>query len=58
MAGRKGEVVTDMLGNEMIANSGAPAVDGPSLDELTVQLMERARVEGVQLVGPGGLLSG
>jgi transposase-like protein len=30
----------------------------PSLEQLAVQLMDRARDEGVSLVGPGGLLAG
>ena len=33
-------------------------IEGPSADErLAKDLVERARSEGVQLVGPGGLLS-
>jgi putative transposase len=38
---------------------GGSGLEGePSLQQLAVQLMDRARDEGVSLVGPGGLLSG
>jgi hypothetical protein len=32
--------------------------DSTSLEQLAVQLMDRAQAQGVSLVGPGGLLSG
>jgi putative transposase len=59
MARRKGQVVTDTID----LTSGASPFGGsepaaPSLEQLAVQLMDRARDEGVSLVGPGGLLSG
>ena len=59
MAGRKGQVVTDMIdltSSEELA--GGPSGERPSLEQLAVQLMDRARDEGVSLVGPGGLLAG
>jgi putative transposase len=36
----------------------SPAIAGPTDVEVARQLMDRARAEGVSLVGPGGLLSG
>jgi putative transposase len=59
MARRKGLVVTDTLDlttGSAAAGGSEPAA--PSLQQLAVQLMDRARDEGVSLVGPGGLLSG
>jgi putative transposase len=38
--------------------SSSPAVAAPTDVEVARQLMDRARTEGVSLVGPGGLLSG
>ena len=35
-----------------------PAGGFPSLEELAVELFDRARTEGVTLLGPGGLLGG
>src|SRR6516165_7947803 len=59
MARRKGQVVTDTIdltSSEM--SGGGSAAERPSLEQLAVQLMDRARDEGVSLVGPGGLLAG
>jgi transposase-like protein len=54
MARRKGQVVTDTIDRA----GGAELDNKASLEQLAVQLMDRARDEGVSLVGPGGLLSG
>src|SRR5262245_15705099 len=54
MAQRKGQVVTDTIDRAGDAELDSKA----SLQQLAVQLMDRARDEGVSLVGPGGLLSG
>ena len=44
---------------DTIDRVGGAELDGKaSLEQLAVQLMDRARDEGVSLVGPGGLLSG
>jgi putative transposase len=56
MARRKGLVVTDTI--DLTTGSDAAGGSGPSLQQLAVQLMDRAGDEGVSLVGPGGLLSG
>jgi transposase-like protein len=40
------------------AGPARPAGELPSLEELAVELFDRARAEGVTLVGPGGLLGG
>jgi transposase-like protein len=53
MARRKGQVVTDTIERTSDSAGGRP-----SLEQLAVQLMDRARDEGVSLVGPGGLLAG
>jgi putative transposase len=60
MARRKGLVVTNTidLRSDVIAPGGSELEGEPSLQQLAVQLMDRARDEGVSLVGPGGLLSG
>jgi hypothetical protein len=59
MTRRKGQVVTDTIEVRSceLAAGGSGAVR-PSLEQLAVQLMDRARDEGVSLVGPGGLLAG
>ena len=46
----------DLTSSETAA--GGPGGESPSLAQLAVQLMDRARDEGVSLVGPGGLLAG
>ncbi len=57
MARRKGLKVTDVIDATAVeAAAGGP--DERSVQELAVELFERARSEGVTLVGPGGLLSG
>jgi putative transposase len=41
-----------------VADEATPSVETPSADEqLAKELVERARNEGAQLVGPGGLLT-
>src|SRR5579875_2554584 len=58
MARRKGLEVTDVIDATAVeAAAGGPAGER-SVPELAVELFERARSEGVTLVGPGGLLSG
>src|SRR3974377_58027 len=54
MARREGQVVTDTIDRTSSELEGGQ----PSLEQLAVQLMDRARDEGVSLVGPGGLLAG
>jgi transposase-like protein len=54
MARRKGQVVTDTIE----CTSSELEQGQPSLEQLAVQLMDRAKDEGVSLVGPGGLLAG
>jgi len=54
MARRKGQVVTDTIDR----TSSEFEQGQPSLEQLAVQLMDRAKDEGVSLVGPGGLLAG
>jgi putative transposase len=51
------EIVSD-AGSELADRAGSPAMVAPTDVEVARQLMDRARVEGVSLVGPGGLLSG
>src|SRR5215204_3136612 len=51
MARRRGQAVTDTT---MVKPSSTSAVD----EEMARQLMDRAKAEGVSLVGPGGLLAG
>ena len=46
----------DLTSSEVAA--GGSGLERPSLEQLAVQLMDRARDEGVSLVGPGGLLAG
>ena len=53
--------MADVLGDpgmERADGVSSPAVTAPSDVEVARQLMDRARAEGVSLVGPGGLLSG
>jgi putative transposase len=53
--------VTDTTSDEQIDGmdpGSSPAIAGPTDVEVARQLMDRARAEGVSLVGPGGLLSG
>src|SRR5215211_162207 len=59
MAGRRGRAVTDTMAQALAAGDDE-ASSPPALTdaELARQLMERARAEGVSLVGPGGLLAG
>src|SRR5262245_4671473 len=60
MARWKGQVVTDTidLTSDDIASGGSELENEASLEQLAVQLMDRARDQGVSLIGPGGLLSG
>jgi putative transposase len=60
MARRTGLVVTDTidLTSSETPAGGSELAERPSLEQLAVQLMDRARDEGVSLVGPGGLLAG
>jgi putative transposase len=51
MARRRGQAVTDTT---IVNRSSTSAVD----DDIARQLMDRAKAEGVSLVGPGGLLAG
>jgi putative transposase len=46
-----------MLSDATMENEAEP-VGGSSLEDLAVQLVERAQAQGVDLVGPGGLLAG
>ncbi len=46
----------DLRSNEV--NAGGSGPERPSLEQLAVQLMDRARDEGVSLVGPGGCWPG
>jgi putative transposase len=58
---RKGLVVTDVIDVVEVAANGAvvdSAAPERSVEDLAVELFERARSEGVNLVGPGGLLAG
>jgi putative transposase len=58
MARRKGLAVTDVIDATVSeAAAGGPAGER-SVQELAAELFERAKAEGVSLVGPGGLLSG
>src|ERR1700691_1079556 len=58
MTRRKGLVVTDTIDLTSRDNRTGGSEAGPSLEQLAVQLMDRAKDEGVSLVGPGGLLAG
>src|SRR3954451_11624204 len=51
MGRRRGQAVTDTT---IVDPSSARAAD----EDIARQLMERAKAQGVSLVGPGGLLSG
>src|SRR4051812_19310684 len=51
MARRRGQAVTDTT---IVDSSSSRGLD----EDIARQLMERAKAEGVSLVGPGGLLSG
>lgn len=58
MARRKGLEVTDVIDATAVkAAAGGPA-DERSVQELAAELFERAKAEGMSLVGPDGLLSG
>jgi putative transposase len=46
----------DLTSRDVAAGGSEPG--RPSLEQLAVQSMDRARDEGVSLVGPGGLLAG
>jgi putative transposase len=48
----------DTIGLNGSAGGSNASDDASSLEQLAVQLMDRADAEGVSLVGPGGLLSG
>jgi putative transposase len=50
--------VTDTIDLTSRDNRTGGSEAGPSLEQLAVQLMDRAKDEGVSLVGPGGLLAG
>lgn len=60
MAQRKGQVVTDTidLRTGALESGGSELESEPTLEQLAVQLMDRAKDDGVSLVGPGGLLAG
>src|SRR6516225_5576455 len=58
MARRKGQVVTDTIDLTSSEVGTGGSAERTSVEQLAVQLMDRARDEGVSLVGPGGLLSG
>ena len=53
MARRRGQLVSDTTDT-----TAAEAASGPIDEEVARDLLERARREGVSLVGPGGLLAG
>jgi putative transposase len=53
MARRRGQLVSDTT-----VTTTAEAPSGPIDEEVAKDLLERARREGVSLVGPGGLLAG
>jgi putative transposase len=55
MARRKGQVVTDTI---EVTTEENGAGGSPSVEQLAVELLDRAKDEGISLVGPGGLLSG
>src|ERR1700739_2113181 len=57
---RKGQVVTDTIDLKTSAlEAGGSELDQElSVEQLAVQLTDRARDEGVSLIGPGGLLAG
>jgi hypothetical protein len=53
MARRKGQVVTDMI--DRTSSDLAELERKPSLEQLAVQLMDRAKDEGRESCGPGRL---
>jgi hypothetical protein len=59
MAQRKGQAVTDTMSVEAPSSVDGEGATSPpaTLEADARQLMERARAEGVNLVGPGGLLT-
>jgi hypothetical protein len=58
MARRRGQAVTDTMTDATAASGDGANSPGVLTDvEVGRQLMERARAEGVKLVGPGGLLA-
>src|SRR5690242_19140001 len=58
MARRRGQAVTDTMTETTPASGDGVGSPGVLSDvEVARQLMERARAEGVKLVGPGGLLA-
>jgi putative transposase len=54
MARRRGQLVTDMTETTTAVAPSEACLD----EEVAKDLLERARREGVSLVGPGGLLAG
>jgi len=58
MARRRGQLVTDVIDATSSALTGGGSEGPASLEQLAVQLMDRAQAQGVSLVGPGGLLAG
>src|ERR1700682_2764154 len=61
MARRKGQVVTDTIdlrSSEAVMGGPAASEGPPSLEQLAVQLMDRAHEQGGSLVGRGGVLAG
>jgi putative transposase len=50
--------VTDVIDDMSIPAAGGGSEGRPSLEQLAVQLMDRAQEQGVSLVGPGGVLAG
>ena len=50
--------MTDVIDVTGSAPAGGGSEGRPSLEQLAVQLMDRAQAQGVSLVGPGGLLAG
>src|SRR6476469_2562460 len=58
MGRRRGQAVTDtMVETTPASGDGASSPGVLSGAEVARQLMDRARAEGVKLVGPGGLLA-
>jgi putative transposase len=58
MARWKGRAVTDVIDVTTVEGAAGGPGGERSVQELAVELFERAKSEGVSLVGPGGLLSG
>jgi putative transposase len=50
--------VTDIVATDSAAPADGGSGEPPSLEQLAVELVERAERDGVSLVGPGGLLAG